>query len=383
LLTIIDRYLIRQILLTCLVMTGIGLAILVLERLLRLFALVADPNQAFRSVGQMLVLLLPHYLSIALPAAFFFGVLLTFRRLQRDSELAVLAAAGQSLGRLLAPALGLALVMTVLAAIIVGWLAPHARYGYRALKAEVAEASLTAAVLGGTFIQARGVTFFAERAEPAAEGLRLAKVFVHQEEADGGDIVVTGERGLLGQIGDDATPVLILRAGQRAELPDGGVPTTLAFDNLSWPVIADEEASYRPRGRDQRELTLPELWTFPASATSKPDRGEIAAELHARLVLIATMPLLPLLAAPLALAGGPRRQRGGVVIGLLILVVYYEALSFGEQLAKRELLSPWIGLWLPFAALAAGSAWLFLHRLRGGRPRRPPERAAAEVRTAR
>jgi lipopolysaccharide export system permease protein len=368
-LTIIDRYLIRQILLTCLVMTGVGLAILVLERLLQLFALVANPDQAFRYVGQMLVLLLPHYLSIALPAAFFFGVLLTFRRLQRDSELVVLSATGRSLGRLLAPALGLACVMTVLAALIVGWLAPHARYGYRALKAQVAEASLTAAVLGGTFIQAEGITFFAEQAEPAADGLRLAKVFVHQQEDDG-QVVVTGEHGLLGQVGDDQIPVLILEQGLRAEIPQDGAPTTLAFGNLSWPVIADEEASYRPRGRDQRELTLAELWTFPASATSKPDQGEIAAELHARLVLIATMPLLPVLAAPLALAGGPRRQRGGVVLGLLILVVYYEALSFGEQLAKRELLSPWLGLWLPFAALAAGSLWLFLHRLRGGRPRR-------------
>ena len=372
LLTIIDRYLIRQILLTCLVMTGIGLAILVLERLLRLFALVADPHQAFSFVGQMLVLLLPHYLSIALPAAFFFGVLLTFRRLQRDSELAVLAAAGRSLARLLAPALGLACVMAVLAALIVGWLAPHARYGYRALKAEVAEASLTAAVLGGTFIQARGVTFFAEQAEPAADGLRLARVFVHQEAEDGGQVVVTGEHGLLGQSGEAATPVLILKEGLRAELPAAGAPQTLSFADLSWPVIADEEASFRPRGRDQRELTLAELWTFPASPTSRPDQGEIAAELHARLVLIATVPLLPLLAAPLALAGGPRRQRGGIVIGLLVLVVYYEALSFGEQLAKRELLSPWIGLWLPFAALAAGSVWLFLHRLRGGRPRRRP-----------
>ena len=141
-------------------------------------------------------------------------------------------------------------------------------------------------------------------------------------------------------------------------------------------MIDEEEASFRPRGRDQRELTLPELWSFPASATSKPDRGEIAAELHARLVLIATMPLLPLLAAPLALAGGPRRQRGGVVIGLLILVVYYEALSFGEQLAKRELLTPWLGLWLPFALLAAGSVWLFLRAAarRPAAPRRPRAR---------
>ena len=34
--------------------------------------------------GQMLVLLMPHYLSVALPAAFFFGVLLTFLRLRQD-----------------------------------------------------------------------------------------------------------------------------------------------------------------------------------------------------------------------------------------------------------------------------------------------------------
>jgi lipopolysaccharide export system permease protein len=371
LLTILDRYLIREILLTCLVMTGIGLAILVLERVLRLFALVANPNQAFSYVGQMLVLLLPHYLSIALPAAFFFGVLLTFRRLQRDSELVVMAAAGRSLARLLVPALALALVMTVLAALIVGWLAPHARYGYRALKAQVAEASLTAAVLGGTFINAQGVTFFAEQAEQADDGLRLAKVFVYQPEPDGKRIVVTGEHGLLGQVGDSATPVLILQQGLRAELSPDAPPETLTFANLSWPVISDQAGDFRPRGEDQRELTLPELWTFPATDQSKPDRGEIASELHARLVLIASMPLLPLLAAPLALLGGPRRQRGGgVVIGLLVLVVYYEALSFGEQLAKRELLTPWIGLWLPFVLLAAGSLWLFLDRLRGGRRRR-------------
>jgi lipopolysaccharide export system permease protein len=365
-LTIIDRYLLRQIVTTCLVMVGLGLTILLLERVLRLFGLVADPNRAFSYVGQMLILLLPHYLSIALPAAFFFGVLLTFRRLKRDSEFVVLSATGRSLGRLLAPVLGLAVVMTAITIVVVGYLSPHARYGYRAIKQQVAEASLTAAVLGGTFIHAGGLTFFAERAEPGPDGLQLAKVFVHQDEPDGGSIVVTGENGLLGQADDDS-PVLILLQGLRAEIPAAGPPQTLTFGHLSWPVVTDPEATFRPRGRDQRELTLPELWTLPATATSKPDRAEVAAELHARLVLIATVPLLPLLAAPLALAGGQRNQRSGIVIGLLVLVVYYEALSFGEALAKRELLAPWIGLWLPFLALAGGTGWLFLRTLTGAR----------------
>jgi lipopolysaccharide export system permease protein len=366
LLTTIDRYLVRQIITTCLVMTGIGLAILLLERVLHLFSLVANPNQAFSYVGQMLVLLLPHFLSIALPAAFFFGVLLTFRRLERDGEFVILAATGQSLGRLLAPVMGLALVMTVIATVIVGYLSPHARYGYRALKQEVAEASLTAAVLGGTFIHAGGLTFFAESAQPTADGLHLVRVFVHQDEGDGA-MVVTGEDGLLGHARDGESPLLILQQGLRAELPQNGQPQTLTFTDLSWPVVTDADVVYRSRGRDQRELTLPELWSRPATPTSKPNAAEIGAELHARLVLIATVPLLPLLAAPLALAGGPRHPRGSIVIGLLILVVYYQALSFGEALAKRELLGPELGLWLPFLALAVGTGWLFLRALTGAR----------------
>ena len=93
---VIDRYLLRQILATCLVMTAIGVIVLLLERVLYLFSLVANPSNALSYVGQMLLLLMPHYLSIALPAAFFFGVLLTFGRLKQDGEFVVLMAAGSA-----------------------------------------------------------------------------------------------------------------------------------------------------------------------------------------------------------------------------------------------------------------------------------------------
>jgi lipopolysaccharide export system permease protein len=378
-LTIIDRYLLRQIVTSSLVMTGIALAILLLERVLHLLGLVANPNKAFSYVGQMLVLLLPHFLSIALPAAFFFGVLLTFRRLKRDSEFVVLASTGRSLGRLLVPVMGLAILTAALTLLIVGWLSPHARYAYRVLKQQVAEASLTAAVRGGTFIHAGDLTFFAEHSTPAPDGLRLGKVFVYQEQPDGSATVVTGRSGRLGQLEAGESPFLILEQGERAELPATGNPSTVTFDTLRWPVDAGAGQGYRPRGLDQRELTLPELWTRPASASSKPSANEIAAELHSRLVLIASVPLLPLLAAPLALIGGPRSQRSGIAIGLLILIVYYEALNFGEALAKRDLLAAELGLWLPFAALAVGAGWLFVRSLRGAstRSRHAPTAAHA------
>jgi lipopolysaccharide export system permease protein len=367
---VIDRYLLRQILATCLVMTAIGLIVLLLERVLYLFSLVANPSNALSYVGQMLLLLMPHYLSIALPAAFFFGVLLTFGRLKQDGEFVVLMAAGCGLGRLLAPVVALAAVMTLIAVLILGFLNPHAHYAYRALKHTVAQASLSAAVLEGTFIEADGLTFFAEGAAFGPDGLELDKVFVHEEGEDGETIVVTGRHGRLARNAADGRPVLTLEQGVRAEIAaDGSGANALSFSDLSWPVDTGNEA-FRARGRDQNELTLSELWAArrDATAESKPSAAEIAAELHKRLVMIASIPLLPLLAAPLALAGPVRSRRGGIALGLLLLIVYYEALNFGDAMAKRDLLAPEFGLWLPFAALLLGVGWLLVRALLGQRP---------------
>jgi lipopolysaccharide export system permease protein len=370
-LKLVDLYLLRKIIATSLVMTGVGLAVLLLERVLRLFGLVANPNKAFSFVGQMLVLLTPHYLSVALPAAFFFGVLLTFLRLRQDNELVILSSVGQGLHRLIAPALALAVVMTATAILILGYLSPHARYAYRALKNSVAEASLNAAVREGTFIQADGLTFFAEGSVAGENGLQLSKVFVYEEASDGASIVTTGTQGLLGQTGEDTGTLLKLKDGVRAELPaDGEDARTLTFTDLSWPVATGEAAEFRPRGRDQRELTLPELWNAQPAADDRPSADEIAAELNSRLVIVATVPLLPLLAASLALVGRPRSERrAALFIGLAILIIYYETLSFGESLAKDGLLSPAVALWLPFLCLAAGTACLYARASLGRWPR--------------
>jgi lipopolysaccharide export system permease protein len=368
-LSVIDRYLLRQVLLTCLVMTGIGLAVLLLERVIYLFGLVANPNNALGYVGQMLLLLTPHYLGIALPAAFFFGVLLTFGRLKQDGEFVVLMAAGCGLQRLLRPVFALAVLMAVAAGLILGFVNPHAHYAYRVLKHTVAQASLSAAVLEGTFIEAEGLTFFAEGSAIGPTGLELDRVFVYEQGEGGETVVVTGRNGLLARVASEGRPVLVLEKGVRAEIAADGGAEALSFGDLSWPIDTETDR-FRARGRDQKELTLTELWRGRASATpeSKPTAAEIGAELHSRLVLIASVLLLPLLAAPLAVAGPVRSRRGGIVAGLLVLIVYYETLNFGDAMAKRELLAPELGLWLPFALLVVGTGWLLLHAFRLHRP---------------
>ena len=103
--------------------------------------------------------------------------------------------------------------MALVAGLILGFVNPHAHYAYRVIKHTVAQASLSAAVLEGTFIEAEGLTFFAEGAAIGPGGLELDRVFVYEQGEDGETIVVTGRNGLLAQGAKERRPVLVLEKG--------------------------------------------------------------------------------------------------------------------------------------------------------------------------
>ena len=115
----LDRYILRQVIVTSAAMIGIALAVLLLERLLRVLERAVNADEVVGYVSRMLIALVPHYLGIALPLAFFLAVMLTFNRLSRDNEFAVMTAAGVGLRRLMAPVAGLALVLVV----VIWWFA--------------------------------------------------------------------------------------------------------------------------------------------------------------------------------------------------------------------------------------------------------------------
>jgi lipopolysaccharide export system permease protein len=352
----LDRYILRQVIVTSAAMMGIALAVLLLERLLRVLERAVNADEVVGYVSRMLVALIPHYLGVALPLAFFLAVMLTFNRLNRDNEFAVMTAAGVGLRRMMAPVAGLALVLVVIAAFTLSYLQPLARYAYRSLIHTLAHASLSAAVKEGTFAHADGMTFIAESA--SRDGRNLRRVFVYEETDDGGSFVTTANDATLHRAADGQGSVLVLQDGRRSKIKREGGGGTLRFDRFQWPITTSE-VEFRARGKDERELTLPELWAATDTPPARIDPAEARAELHARLVRMSSILVLPLLAVPLALGGGRGGQSYGIAVGLLILVVYEKTVKFGETMADVGHVTPWLGLWFPFAVLATAGAFLF------------------------
>ncbi len=354
----VSRYVLGRTIVALFATMAIALAALMLERLLRLLDLTVNSDQSIFLVFGMLINLVPHYMGIALPVAFFLAVWFAFNRLSNDSELTALIAGGVGLHKLLRPIMWFALVITIITVFILGYLQPYGRYAYRSLVHAVQHASLSAILDSGAFVQVGNMTFMAEAV--SGQGHNLSKVFVHVEAKDGKSITTTSPAGALQDGEADLRPVLHLAEGNLLAVKsqgDGGEVVT--FNNYEWPVGEAGIASFRERGKDVKEMTLPELW-FGDSLTPEPVSSvRIRAEFHDRLVRTLSTFFLPILAIPLGLGIGRTRRSSGIIFGLLILVFYQKVIQFGSSLALLGHVSPWLGLWLPLALFATGSSYLF------------------------
>ena len=357
-LSLIDRYMLKRVSWPLAGAIVIGMAALLLERLIRLLDLFANRGGPLTLILKMLGNLVPHYLAIAIPAAFFVGILYATLRLSNDSELDVMRASGLSLRRLAAPMLLMAVVLTIASAIILGFLQPYTRYAYRALVYLVTETSWNSAIERGAFFSGFGGKTILI-GDIADGGRTLKRVFIQETDEKGNNIALTAQTGELRNDPKTFSLTLILRDGVRVDSkPDGtgGKASTFKESSLPLEVVAPEP--FRTE-RKESELSLSQLIRAHMEKWPGLDREDILAEINYRIVRTLTVLFLPLLAIPMGLTS--RRQPTGVriVVGIAILIIYYQALQFGKDMAENARVSSFMALWVPFLIFSVGSTYLF------------------------
>lgn len=345
---------------------GIGLSMLLAERLVRLLDSTLGKKNSFSMVFELLAYLVPHYLGIAVPAALFLGLLFGFNRLSRDSEVDALMSVGAGLSRLTRPVLMLSLLLGAFTLLVVGWLQPLSRYAYRSVMFDVGNVEVFYLAQEGVFMQAGSRTFILDQLNRSDSSFN--RVFIFDEMGANGLDTLTAAKGQLIPVPGQQRPVLRLSDGTRLriEKPVDTVGTTqlpaasvTGFTQVEAPLGRLSSRVFRPRGEDERELTLPELYAQqdkpPAGATQQSMR----AELNKRFVYVVTPLMLPLLAVPFAIGRG-RSQRGyRFGIALIIVVALHETIEQGAIATKASGVSPLLSMWLPFCAVTIFALWRF------------------------
>jgi lipopolysaccharide export system permease protein len=360
----------------------IAAMLLVLDKMLRLFDFVASEGGPVSVVWRMLANLLPEYLSLGIPIGLLLGILLAFRRLALSSELDVFLAVGQSYGRLLRVPFLYAIALAIVNLGIVGYLQPYSRYAYEELRFELRSGALGASIKVGEFANlGKRMTLRIERSEN--EGKKLHGIFIHAVAKGGKSLSATAERGQFLRPDDPDTIILRLTNGLLVhDAPKYKEPRILSFTSHDLPIPLPKIEAFRSRGGKDRERTIPELVRIGADPKQPALlRDESLANFHFRLVEVAMMLLLPLLAV--ALAVPPKRSSSalGVFLSIVMVVVYHKINEYAEGMGSLGRVDPFFALWIPFA-LFAGLIWWMYHTLAhkpGGQPIAALERVFGKV----
>ncbi|MFV3127808.1 LptF/LptG family permease [Niveispirillum sp. KHB5.9] len=357
----IDRYILVETLKPLFASLLVVLVALLMERLLRLFDLLANHGGPFNMVMWLVANLVPHYLGLALPAAFFISMFIIVARMGEDNELDALQSAGLSVPRIARSFLGLGVALMVFSILLFGYLQPYSRYGYSAIYHMVVNAAWDATVPQGMFVDAgEGITISADIVD--ATGRRLEKVFVQQDRGNGETWVTTSVTGALAATDDRQRVLLTLHDGVQVRMLPDGRRMVMEFGELTldkpFQLVTEP---FRDRGGSERELTLHELWSEMHDPKSIVPHTRLESELHGRLARSLSLPLLPLLAVPMGMAAKRARRGQGIALATLILIIYHHLIQLGESLGDVGRLSPLIGIWVPFGLFCLLCGWLF-HR---------------------
>lgn len=373
--TRLTRYLIAQILGPLAATTLALTAIVWMTQTLQRVEILVERGQSAGVFLYVTALLIPSLLAIITPLALFAAALYALNRLQTDSELVVIQAAGAGRWRIAGPLLFIACFGAMATLWVNLQLMPAS---YRAMKERIAEirADIATGLLrSGEFsTPMRGVTFYAEN---VGRGGRFSGVLIHDARDLQNPQTIIAEQGIFRDT-EDGRQLYFLRGNTQTRDKETGDIQVVRWEDFSIDVSEFQRSS----GEIQLELTERYLGELLNPDLSNPwdrrNEGRLIAEGHARLAS-ALYNFAYVLIALVAILGGAHSRRGygrrimlavGAAIAMRILGVVAQSSA-----SETPALNP-VQYAAPLIAIAVCAALLGPPRF-GGRVKHPAFAGAA------
>lgn len=306
-------------------------------------------------VASIIGLRFPQLAAVILPLSIFLGVMLAYGRLYSDQEMSVLKACGISEWFITRVTLIYAFILALVGASVTLYLSPlAAEYEYQ-VKEEAASEGVLSTLTSGRFQKAgsgNSVVFVHDIERKTSE---MKKVFVAKANAQGVDNVVYSDTGRIAEF-DNGKQDLILSNGHRYYIAENETSQRLAFSQYQIQ-LQDKEVEKRRRN----------YTALPTLELAQSDELEAIAEFQWRLAIPLSIPILAMIAVPLA-SVNPRQGRFGKILpGLGIFFTYYILLVLAKSAIEDGNLPTHIGLWwIHLLGLVTAALLLIKERSAGG-----------------
>jgi LPS export ABC transporter permease LptG/LPS export ABC transporter permease LptF len=363
LLKIVDRYLVREILLPFFLALVVLTFILLMPPVLENAQQLIEKGVDVPTIVRILLTLVPQALSVTIPMALLYGILMGLGRLSTDREFVALQACGVSIFRAFRPIAVLALLAFAADQYVLLVALPNANQTFREITFNVVAAKAESDVRPRTFYQ----------------GFPNRVVYVRDVVPGGGwrDVFLADNTR------NDQTAAYFARSGRLVIDRDHRTVQLVLEDGASHTTFATRPEAYQGTSFDQLVLNLDAESVFKRTTLLKGDNemtiAELRGEIEARkkngsgyasqLFTIQqkfSIPVSCLVLAAIGLALGASNRKDGTLasfaLGSAVIFVYYVLLYMARAAANGGRLSPTLAPWVVNIVLGIAGAALVVWR---------------------
>jgi len=354
---IIRDYIIKEVLRTFAGVFIVLFLIILSTQFLKALALVVDGKIALEFLFSLIFLQNLDSLTLILPLTLFLSILLALSRLYKDSEMIALSACGIGPPALLKSVLLVVLSFVFLEIALAMVLAPWANSKIQDIKETFKSQADLELITPGQFNmaeQGKRILFTEEMPDSSS----LKNVFLHLDNGDSESVLAS----------DSAHVVIDEKQKSRYIVFQNGNRYDGFVDSLEYRII--KFVNYGVLMEDK----IPGLIDYDRDALSvtellKTDSLSYTVEIQWRISQVLMMIILALIAVPLSKASPRQGRYGKMALAILLYIVYSNLLVVATNWLKKDMVSPFIGLWwvhilflLLFMILFTSQAG-WLHRL--------------------
>lgn len=348
-LKILDRYVIKELLIPFFLGLFILTFLILVHQLLRLMELIIDKGVDILSVAEIFLYLLPSFFLVTIPMAVMLASIMTFNRLSSDNEIIALKSAGIGFSRVIRPAVVFALMASLLTLSMGIMAQPWSGGAFKSLSINIlkqrASIGLEEGKFNGTF---SNMIFYVESMPSFTE---LQGVFIYDLRNPQMPVTIVAKGGVLKSNPASETIELQLLDG-RLHRRSKNIENYQRMTFASYDLKFDFSSFEQNPGASLESPTYSEIKKQVEASNGEDVKAlRLLSEFYKNFSFSLASFLFAIVGVPLGIISGRMGRLGGFAVGVGIITLYYLLNTLGDYLISIKMVPPVIAAGLPHLAL--------------------------------
>jgi lipopolysaccharide export system permease protein len=354
---ILDRYILRELLVPFLLSLAALLFLLISQQMLKMVELLVDKGVEPLALLKIFLLLIPSFLVLTLPIALLISSISAFNRLSADYEIIALKSTGVGVYRMMRPVAILSISVCALVFYLSVTALPWSGYSLKDLALKLLKKQASIGIEAGSFNELiKNMVIYIDEMPTYVD---LEGIFIYDLRNPEEPNLILAHQGSIVSDPDTGTVVFhLINGSQHKEGKTAHDYQRMIFSNMNLKFDLNTLLSRRPDLSKER-LSVTEIKDRLRAAGGKDPYWLSSLQKYYRNYSLpfATF-LFGILGVPLGIHSRRAGRLGGFAIGLTVVVFYYILMISGDFLVTSGVIPPLLAAWFPNIMLGLGTLLL-------------------------